>query len=201
MTDIFEIPLSKSKLVLPLIGSLLFVLIGILFFTNTELFTLEGLLAPVTVRVIGATEIAFFGLGAVLIIMKLFDQKIGLKIDQSGITDNSSLTSVGLIDWEDIEEISADKVVSTKFLVIKTRNPAKYLDRAPNAVARKALKDNHNMCGSPVTIISTSLKIKFDDLEKLLREELRKRKQSEPLEIFDSAENYIYDGNRRKTTA
>lgn len=40
---------------------------------------------------------------------------------------------------------------------------------------RKALEMNNSIYGSPITIISGSLKMKFEDLHKLIETELTKR--------------------------
>jgi hypothetical protein len=201
MTETIEIPLSKNKLILGLIGSILFIVLGIWFASEPENFVKPFLRNPGTVRIVGIAAVFFFGLCFVFISKKLFDKKVGLRIDPDGITDNSNATSVGLIEWADVKAIGTAQVASTKFLIIMTDKPEKYIDRAKNFIAKQALKANQSMYGSPVAIVSTSLKIKFDDLEKLIEEEFRKSRQAPPMKLRDSAVDYIYDGNTRNTTA
>ena len=129
------------------------------------------------VRIAGIAAVLFFGLCAVFISKKLFDKKVGLRIDEKGITDNSSATSVGLIDWADIQNIQTIKIASTKMLLVMTDKPEKYIDRTKNALSKHAMKANLKYYGTPLSVIPNSLKIKFDDLENLLINELRKRKQ------------------------
>ncbi|WP_373400696.1 STM3941 family protein [Algoriphagus halophilus] len=100
-----------------------------------------------------------------------------MTIDQDGITDNSNATSVGLIEWGDITDIGTVQVASTKILMLETDKPDKYIEQAKNGISKRAMKANHKMYGSPLSIISNSLKIKYDDLEKLIREEFEKRKK------------------------
>jgi len=63
---------------------------------------------------------------------KLFDNRPGLVIDAVGITDNSNATSMGLIEWVDITKVEKKQIMSTKFLILHTSNPEKYLQRVKN---------------------------------------------------------------------
>lgn len=177
MTDKIEIPLSKTKILLLLIGATVFVVLGTLFIMNPGQFKSPIFRNPETIRIAGIAAVAFFGLCLVFIARKLFDNKVGLTIDQNGLTDNSNATSVGLIEWDDITGIGTVQVASTKTLMLETDKPEKYIERAKNGISKRAMKANHKMYGSPLSIISNSLKIKYDDLERMVREEFEKRKK------------------------
>ncbi len=176
MKDKIEIQLSKTKILLLLIGATVFVVLGILFIMNPEQFKSTVFRNIEMIRITGIASVAFFGLCLVFIVRKLFDKKVGITIDQNGIIDNSNGTSVGLIEWTDITGIGTVQVASTKILMLETDKPEKYIERAKNGIAKKAMKVNQRMYGSPISIISNSLKIKYDDLEKLITEEFEKRK-------------------------
>ncbi|AUP78607.1 STM3941 family protein [Flavivirga eckloniae] len=175
MDDKIEIELSKTKIVLLLIGAMIFVAIGLLFIVSPEKFALSQFRNPHVLRIIGIASAGFFGLCLVFGARKLFDSKIGLTIDQNGINDNTNATSIGLIEWRDITGVKTVQVASTKTLMVLTNNPEKYIDRAKNAISKRAMKANSKMYGSPLSIISSSLKIKHNDLEKLIITELQKR--------------------------
>jgi len=177
MTEKIEIPLSKKKIVLLFIGAVVFVIIGILFLLTPETFKSSIFKNPEIIRLAGIASFMFFGLCTVFIAKKLFDNKVGLTIDQDGITDNSNATSIGLIEWKDIKGIETLQIVSTKILMIMTDQPDKYIDRAKNGISKSAMKANFKMYGSPLSIISNSLKIKFVDLERLIVSEFEKRKK------------------------
>ncbi|MDC7996364.1 STM3941 family protein [Altibacter sp. HG106] len=177
MTDKIEIQLSKTKILLLLIGATVFVVLGTLFIMNPEQFKSPIFRNPETIRIAGIAAVAFFGLCLVFIAKKLFDNKVGLTIDQNGITDNSNATSVGLIEWDDITDIGTVQVASTKILMLETDKPEKYIERARNGISKRAMKANYKMYGSPLSIISNSLKIKYDELERMIREEFEKRKK------------------------
>lgn len=169
-----EIQLSKSKLLALLIGSIVFVVLGILLVLNPEQFRSTFFSNPQTIRLAGLAGIVFFGLCLLFIAKKLFDKKIGLAIDDAGITDNSSATSVGLIEWADITDIATVKVASTEILMLYTVQPEKYISRAKNAISKRAMKSNYKMYGSPIAIISNSLKINHEELENLIRTAFQK---------------------------
>lgn len=91
---------------------------------------------PNAIRFLGIAGIVFFGLAGIYGIIKLFDKKAGLIIDSSGITDNTSAVSIGLIEWSDILGIRTEQIMSTKFLLIDVENPKKYLDKAKNGMKK-----------------------------------------------------------------
>lgn len=170
-----EIQLSKAKLLMMLIGSALFVGFGIWFVMN-----------PAEVRpnretfvfIIGITSILFFGACLLFFTKKMFDGKIGLVIDEEGINDNSSGVSVGLIIWGDISGISTSEIASTKFILIETTNPDKYINRAKNGLAKRAMKANNKMYGTPISISSNTLKIKHNELLDRIERGYQKMKYS-----------------------
>ncbi len=176
MENKIEIPLSKMKIFLLLFAAIAFVVMGIMFVQNPEDWIGTKTVSPGFIRIIGIIATVFFGVCGLFIGRKLFDNQIGLTIDDNGITDNTNATSVGLIEWADIIGLQKVEVASTKILVIMTNQPDKYIERGKNALSRRAMKANHSMYGSPLSIISNSLKMKFDDLEKLVVSEFEKRK-------------------------
>lgn len=173
MEEKIEIPLSKLKIALLLIAAIAFAVLGILFAINPEQWA--GTKSPEFIRIMGVISTIFAGIGSIFIGRKLFDEKLGLTIDNEGITDNTSATSVGLIDWEDIVGIERVEIASTKILLILTNKPDKYIERAKNGLAKRAMKSNYKMYGTPISIISSPLKMKFTELENLIVSEFNKR--------------------------
>jgi hypothetical protein len=173
MTEI-RIPLSKTKIILLLIGALAFVVAGTWGVLEPERFASIRYSKNV-VFISGLAGVFFFGLCSVFIAKKIFSGKPGLIINDYGITDNSNATSVGLIEWNDITGMKTLEIASSKILVIKTSKPEKYIERSKNIISKKAMKANNKMYGSPLSIISNSLKIKFSELEKLIADQIEKR--------------------------
>lgn len=175
MQEKIEIQLSKTKMLLLLIAAAAFVVFGTLFSLNPERIQSPLFRDPDMISIVGIIAVIFFGFCLVFLVKKLFGNQVGLIIDEKGITDHSNGTSVGLIEWEDITAIGTLQVASTKILMLQTDKPEKYIERAKNVIAKQAMKANHKMYGSPLSIISSSLKIKYDDLEKLIIDEFEKR--------------------------
>ena len=182
MDSKIEIPLSKLKIGLLFIGAIIFVILGIQFAINPEEWLSSRSKSPEFVRLIGIISAIFFGICGIFIARKLFDRKIGLTIDEKGITDNTNATSVGLIEWDDITGIDRLEIASSKILIIKTDKPNKYIEKAKNGVSKRAMKANNKMYGSPISIISSSLKMKFNELENLIESELKRRKNKNDLQ-------------------
>lgn len=176
MNEKIEVPLSKKKISLLLLMSTVFVALGILFTTNPAQFVTSLYRSPEIIRIVGIASVVVFGFFMVLLARKFFDKKVGLTIDQNGITDNTSMASVGLIEWADITGLAKVQIASTKILMVQTDKPDKYIDRAGNGLTKRAMKTNYKMYGSPLSITSSSLTMNFNELEQLLRTELEKRK-------------------------
>ena len=160
-----EIQLSKSNLLLLAIGATGFVVMGILFAIKPSNFQPHQ---QTLITTLGIVSILFFGACLLFMVKKLFDNKAGLMIDENGITDNSSGTSVGLIEWEDITNIKTSQVGFAKFILIETTNPEKYISKAKNSISKKGMRANHKTYGTPLSISSNTLQIKFDELLKVI---------------------------------
>jgi hypothetical protein len=172
-----EIPISKTKLLLGIGGSILFLVLGLYLFTTVA--DQQTRFNPTLVKGIGIAGILFFGATGIYGIKKIFDKNIGLTIDENGIIDNTNATSIGLIKWADITEIKTEQVMSTKFLLIYTSDPNRILEKA-TGIKRKLLEGNMKMYGTPLSITSNTLRYNFSDLEKLIRDRLNEQRERIP---------------------
>jgi hypothetical protein len=170
--DKIEIPISRKKISILLIATVLFIIFGILFIITPETFITIMFRNPQIIRLVGIAAVLFFGAAGIYGFKKLFDNSMGLIIDENGITDNTNASSIGLIDWADIIKIKTEQVMSTKFLLIYTTNPNKYLDRA-KGFRQKLMKGNLKVYGTPISITSNTLRYNFDDLERLINKNLQ----------------------------
>ena len=170
--QLIEIPLSKKKLTLMVIGSLMFVVLGILFVTNPEKYTSRIMRSPTMIFIAGLASILFFGLCFFFIVKKLGDKSPGLVISDEGILDNSSGVSGGQIKWTEIEDISVIKIARQKLIMLQLKNPQDYIERQTSGFKRKMMKINYKMYGTPLSITSNGLKISFNELLSILMEKL-----------------------------
>ena len=167
-----EISLSKMKLTLMVIGSLLFVVIGILFVINPEKYTTPIMRNPTVIFISGLASILFFSLCFVFIAKKLGDNSLGLIISDKGIFDNSSGLSAGQILWPDIENISVIKIHRQRLIMLQVTNPQEYIDKQTSSFKRKMMQLNFKIYGTPLSITSNGLKISFDELLSTLTDKL-----------------------------
>lgn len=176
MNEPIEIRLSKTKIILYFIGALVFVLLGIIFTYEPATYVSFRYPSPTIIRIGGIASLVFFGGCLIFITRKLLDSKIGLRISEEGIWDNSNVFGLGLIEWKDVTGFKTFKISFTKIIVVKTNKPTKYIDSAKNGFAKRTMKSNNKTLGSPLTIMASSLSIKVDELEHLLKEQLEKSK-------------------------
>ena len=159
------IPLNKGKLFFGIGGSILFVMMGVGLINSAIDVSENNLLA----KIVGAASILFFGATGIYGIVKLFDKKAGLIIDEKGITDHSNATSIGLIKWSDMTTIRVRQVMATKFLLIDIKNPETYLEKSGSNMQRKLMQANMKKYGTPITITSNTLSTDFSELEKMVQ--------------------------------
>lgn len=171
-----QIALSKTKMQFLLLGSIVFVIIGIWFVLNPPQGSSNWFKNETVMRILGALAIVFFGGLAISISRKYNDKKPGLQIDQAGITDNSSAVSAGLIPWDDITAVEIAQVMNQQFLLIIVQNPEDYINQITNPIKKGAVKMNYQSYGTPITITSTALEIDFSELEKVILEQMQNYK-------------------------
>jgi hypothetical protein len=170
-----EIPLSKTKLVLGICGSILFVVLGIYLLTTIA--DQQEKFNPALLKGIGIADILFFSATGIYGIIKMYDKKTGLTIDDNGISDNTNASSIGLIKWTDITEIRTEQVMSTKFLLIFINNPETYLKKA-SGMKQKLMETNMKIYGTPLSITSNSLKYHFKELENLINKKFNEQQKN-----------------------
>lgn len=172
-----EIPLSKKKLALMLIGSVVFVTLGFLFVITPTSFISPYCHSATKIFISGLASILFFGLCGISIARKITVNKPGLIINNNGLIDNSSGVAAGQILWADIDNISIFKIRRQKLIILHVKNPQIYIDKQTSIFKRKAMTINYKICGTPLSITSNGLKISFDELFKTITDNFNASKQ------------------------
>ena len=165
--------------------------------TNDDSFSI-GMLIAVGINLFIAGVFTFISGNAIL---KLKDKSPGLLINKMGILDNSGLVSAGMVFWTDIIEINTSKIIFSDCIVIKVKNPERYIRNQKSFFKSNWLKMEHRKAGSPINISVSGLQYKFKDLFSVLQDrylsiqvesrtyELKKEKdviQREKKELVDS---------------
>jgi hypothetical protein len=171
-TDETIIELSRTKLVLLILGAFAFVVAGVwlLSLDAAEIRSGRGFRFffndPTVVYGAGLASILFFGACGLYGLRKMFDKKPGLVLNSDGIVDNASGVAAGFIPWSEVIGSGVVEIQKQKMLVIGVRDPQKYIDRG-GALRRAMNRANSGMTGSPIAIPSVTLKINFSELVSL----------------------------------
>ena len=156
------IAVSKTKIVIILLAGLVLVAVGVaLIYQDSD---------PIA-KTIGWASVIFFGACLIMGLIKLFDSKPGLIIDETGISDNSLSIKTGAIRWEDILEIDEINIHNQSFIRIYLKEPERHIEKL-SGPSKKMAQLNHKLYGSPYSISASTLKCEHQDLLMLLRERL-----------------------------
>lgn len=162
-------------MVVLLLGASAFVAAGIWIVSldGASIQSRRGAGDPIYAHALGLVTIVFFGIFAIYALKKLLDKKPALVFDDSGIVDNVSSASAGFIPWSDVVGAQIFEMPKHKMLVIKVRDPQKYVARG-SSLRRSLNKTNYKTVGSPISIYVNLLEIDVAELASLFKRYLRK---------------------------
>jgi len=127
------------------------------------------------IKLFGVLSVLFFGTTFGYGLIRLFDNKPGLIINDTGIFDNSNMSSIGLIEWKDIKDLETKNYKSTPFLLIYLHDNDCCFEKA-NLLKRILLRLNNKKYKTPISIISITLDCSFNDLTMIIKESFNKYK-------------------------
>lgn len=169
-----EIYSSKKKSFLLLIGSLLFVALGIWVLLEADNLTGWRASNPTFNRGVGIASILFFGLGVIISSKRLLKSELAFIISSEGINVNPKKSLSDFIKWEDIKKIEEIKIQSTRIVIIEVKNPQYWLDKETSSFRRKLMQFNLDNYNSPFNISAAGLEISSDKLIETLNTYLDK---------------------------
>jgi len=164
-----EIPLSKTKIILVILGCATFVILSIWIWTIAES---QMRYSPLRLQIVSILGITFFGLGLIFGPRKLFDKRPGLIIDDKGIQDNTGVSTGRFISWTNIKGFEIVKIKSTRLLLILINNADEVINNE-SKWKQKIMRFSEQTYGTPISIGSGTLKCDFDELVKLLSDRLK----------------------------
>jgi hypothetical protein len=159
------IKLSKTKFLFTTLGSFAFVALGINLWMIANA---QTRVPPIAVQALAIMCILFFGLGAVIGSIKLFDNRPGIIIDQEGI----NIVGAYFIKWEDINDYSTVQVENTKCLLLYVQNPEDYIASA-GRLKQVGMKMSMKMYETPFSISSNAYQCSFDELKNAILEGMK----------------------------
>jgi hypothetical protein len=161
MNEIVIFP-SRRKTALAFLGSIGFVALGGFLIASASGF--EDMFQ----LLIGGVAILFFGSIGFYIGYRLIRPSPALRINEEGIYDNASLSSVGLIRWQEISDLVVYELMGQKTLgIIPFDWPA--LLSKQSRYKQMLLKANADLAAAPINIPQAILPMPVEELqEKIL---------------------------------
>ena len=167
-SETIEIPISKLKMVLMLLGCLAFVTAGVFFVTSPDRFLSPVARTTEKIFIGGCLGIVFFGFVGFSLFKRILDTSPGLIISEAGITDNSSGVPGGFIPWSDIVAVKETTVASQRFINLEVKNHEDYVKRQKNAFKKWIMRKNFKTYRTGIGIYPNALKTNFDDLKEII---------------------------------
>jgi len=169
-----EIYSSKKKSFLLLIGSTLFVIMGILMVMKAENGSASRMQSPAFIKGVGIASILFFGLGIYVSIRQLIKNHLVLIVDENGLHINPNKSSSAQIAWNDILGFSEIKIHSAKLVIIDLHHSEYWIEKEQNKMRKQLMRFNFNNYGSPFSLSAQFMQINHNELMKILTENLDK---------------------------
>ena len=162
---------SKVKMLIVVFMFLIFTASGLWLITGgaTHAKAVLHLNYSTSAYLLGWFFFLFFGYCGVIWIKKLLNNQPGLVLNNLGITENSTATPAGFIPWKDIAGFNVCSIEGQRILAVALTNSESYI-QVGSSINRFSNKTKYKKFGSPVLIVSKSLKIDFDSLLKLCNE-------------------------------
>ena len=159
-----EIYTSKKKSILILLGSIVFVAIGVLLVMDPERFVTLLFRNPDFIRIAGIASILFFGFVTFVGIKRLIKSKIALIIDTKGLNVNPKKSLTEFIEWKDILGFKELQIQSQIIIIIGVKNPEHWIEKETSTIRKKLMRFNMNNYDSPFNIAAAGLDIGYDEL-------------------------------------
>lgn len=165
------IPFSKKKIIQLILGSIGFIAVCFWLIQIAETQTRYNPQFVIAVSILG---VLFFGSVGIVNLVKFFERKQGLIINDEGIIDNSSAVCAGLIKWENITDVSITEVYRQKFITIHVNNAEEIIAKQ-SGLKKFFLGLNQDHYNSPVQLSTNALKCNFQELHDTIKEQLNIR--------------------------
>ena len=173
-TKIMEIYTSRKKNIFLLFLSLLFLAAGIYFVLHGEEIA-AGKRSPLLVQGIGIAAIAFALLALFFTIKNLLNKRWVLRANPEGLY--LRIRNELFIPWQEITGFQVFEVRGSKSVLIMLKDPQAYIAKEKSPFLRKMMQWNLRLCGTSVSISSSTMQISHKELLALLIEYWNKYKK------------------------
>jgi hypothetical protein len=143
----------------------MFVSVFVLLRSNTPAFDVN----PLFVKAASIISLLFCGGVLYFCVKILFLKRVGLVINDEGITDSSSALSLGFIKWQSIKEARVEKKDGRWLLLIYLKERAKYM-KDENDYITRILQANIKNYDCEVVVVLGRLKCTAREVEMAIDE-------------------------------
>jgi hypothetical protein len=161
-----EIPISKTKSLFIILGSLAFILGSIWIYSIADTQTDWP---PLVLKAVSIMGLLFFGLGILVGVKKLIDKNPGLIIDDHGILNASGFGKPQFIPWKSITSFRLIEIERTKLIQLFINNAEEVIN-SQSRWKQKMMRMSQSQYGTPISISCVTLKIDSGKLLQLLLE-------------------------------
>ena len=145
---------------------------------------------PPLTEALGWCGLLFFGLAGGWILSRLFSHRISLILDREGLLDNSSAFPTGRIAWDQISRVGITEIRRQRFLGIDVRDRT-VLPTSTSAFGRWIAKANADIAGYPVTVPTTAIDRRLEDLHDLIGRYWKEPKARAELGLYEKGANVL----------
>jgi hypothetical protein len=149
---------GKARLILVILGSLMFVAVGYWFVSS----------GAGTLQVIGWLSIVFFGACGLYAVWRLVRPTPAVIVSAQGIVDHATANSAGVVRWLEVCEVKSLSFMNQKCLGIFVHDPSAFIAQS-SPVKRATMHTNVRLTGAPVVIRRAGLAVDLQTLEALIR--------------------------------
>lgn len=168
MNQVNEVIIKENKKkVIPyiILGSIMLIASIFVIFIGV----IESKIVNIIIGIIGTI---LFGMCFIFIVKTTFKSNAILIIGENGITDMSTLCSVGFISWEEIKSVYITKRFSVKFIAVEVHEVNKLINRIA-LWKQVAMKLNLMIKYPPVTIVLNTADMEYNEVLSLIQKKVR----------------------------
>lgn len=169
------IPVNRTKTTIALVTAFLVFLYGAylaFIVANDE----RSHFDPLAMSIVGYSLMALFGFAVALGIKRLVKYKNALILTDEGFECPLLDADLGVIPWDVVYKVELDSVMAiNKALFLFVEDAQQFIDKS-NGIKKRTLKSQYKAYGTPFTLMMVNLKVKPNDLDKMVRERWKARK-------------------------
>lgn len=165
-----EIYVSPLKTILLLTGSLVFVVLGLIYLLQPERLVTGRVQSESIIQLVGLLSVVFFGLAFVFGIKQLLTRKPGLIFDSTGISINQGIGFKGTLEWNKIAGYSEVVIKKQPIIMLHLENPESIIQAQKSKFRKMLMQFSLSSFGSPVSITATGMQISYPELLNLVKD-------------------------------